>query len=46
MGSQPDYNATIHTLAKVCLALDVNFGELLEITPELPKKRRPTPKGQ
>jgi DNA-binding Xre family transcriptional regulator len=40
MGSQTNYNATIHTLEKVCLALGVTFGDLLEIVADPPKARR------
>jgi DNA-binding Xre family transcriptional regulator len=40
MGSRTDYNATIHTLEKICLVLDVTFGELLEIVPDAPKAKR------
>jgi DNA-binding Xre family transcriptional regulator len=44
MGSQPGYNATIGTLEKICLALDVTFGDLLEIIPDPPKAKRPKKK--
>jgi DNA-binding Xre family transcriptional regulator len=40
MGSQPGYNATIGTLEKICLALDVTFGDLLETIPDPPKPKR------
>ncbi len=44
MGSRADYNATIRTLERICLALDVTFGELLEIIPDPPKpKKRKAP---
>ncbi len=32
MGSQPGYNATVSTLTKICVALDVTPGDLLELT--------------
>jgi len=42
MGSRPGYNASLATLAKVCVALDVTPGELLELIDDPPKpKRRP-----
>lgn len=48
MGSQPGYNATISTLTKICLALNVTPADLLELVEEAPKrmpkaaaKRRP-----
>jgi putative transcriptional regulator len=40
IGSRRDYNATVHTLEKVCLALGVAFGELVEVTPDPPKAKR------
>ena len=45
MGSQPGYNATVATLEKICRALDVTFGDLLEVIDDPPKpKRRATKK--
>jgi DNA-binding Xre family transcriptional regulator len=45
MGSQATYNATIRTLEEICVALEVAFGDLLEIVPDpaMPKRKR-TPK--
>ena len=37
MGSRPGYNATLATLAKICRALDVTPGDLLELIDEPPK---------
>ena len=39
IGSRTDYNATIRTLEKICLALNVGFGDLLEIIPDPPKPK-------
>ncbi len=39
MGSRPRYNATIGTLTKVCVALDVTPGDLLELIPDPPKTK-------
>ncbi len=41
MGSRPNYNATIATLTKVCVALDVTPGDLLELIDAPPKPKRP-----
>ena len=43
MGSRPRYNATLATLAKICKALDVTPGDLLEFVDDPPKKK---PKGK
>lgn len=40
MGSMAPYNATIGTLEKICLALDVPIQEMLEIIPDPPKSKR------
>ena len=40
MGSQPGYNATIATLEKICRALSVDFGNLLELIDDRPKPKR------
>ena len=40
IGKRLGYNATIGTLEKICLALDVTFGDLLEIIPDPPKAKR------
>ncbi|MGD8451195.1 MAG: helix-turn-helix transcriptional regulator [Phycisphaerae bacterium] len=39
MGSQPGYNATIATLEKICRALGVDFGNLLELIDDPPKPK-------
>lgn len=39
MGSRDDYNATLATLEKVCWALDVPPGDLLELIPDPPKPK-------
>ncbi len=40
MGSRPYYNTTLTTLAKICDALDVTPGNLLELIPDPPKAKR------
>ena len=40
MGSRPNYNATIATLTKICVALDVSPGDLLELIDDPPKAKR------
>ena len=40
MGSRPRYNASLATLAKICKALDVTPGDLLELIPDPPKPKR------
>ena len=40
MGSRPNYNATIATLTKICVALDVTPGDLLELIDDPPKAKR------
>ncbi len=40
MGSQPGYNATLAILEKICRALDVSFGDLLEVIDDPPKSKR------
>ncbi len=40
MGSRVGYNVTIDTIEKICRALDVNLGDLLEIIPDPPKPKR------
>ena len=40
MGSWPRYNATLATLAKICKALDVSPGDLLEFVDDPPKPKR------
>ena len=42
MGSRPDYNATLATLAKICRALDVTPGDLLELIDDPPKPKPKT----
>jgi hypothetical protein len=51
MGSQPGCNATVATLEKICRALTVDFGDLLELIDDPAKakakcKRRRTPKNE
>ena len=47
MGSQPGYNATIATLEKICRALSVDFGNLLELIDDPPKaKLKPNRKAK
>ena len=40
ISSKSDYNATIDTLSKICVALAVTPGELLELVDEPPKTKR------
>lgn len=40
MGSQPGYNATLAILEKICRALDVTFGDLLELIDDPPNAKR------
>ena len=40
IGSKLGYNTTVATLEKICRALDVSFGDLLEIIPDPPKPKR------
>ena len=40
MGSRPRYNAGLATLAKICKALNVTPGDLLELVDDPPKKKR------
>ena len=40
MGSRPYYNTTLTTLARICDALDVTPGNLLELIPDPPKAKR------
>jgi DNA-binding Xre family transcriptional regulator len=45
MGSRDDYNATLVTLEKICRALEVTPGDLLELIDDPPKpKPKPTSK--
>jgi DNA-binding Xre family transcriptional regulator len=40
IGSRDDYNATLRLIEKLCLALNVTPGDLLEIMPQKPKRKR------
>ena len=40
IGSRDEYNATLATIEKICRALDVTPGFLLEIIDDLPKPKR------
>jgi DNA-binding Xre family transcriptional regulator len=40
MGSHRKYNATLTTIARICRALEVSPGDLLEVVDELPKAKR------
>jgi DNA-binding Xre family transcriptional regulator len=40
IGSRPGYNASLATLAEICVALDVTPGDLLELVREKPKRKR------
>jgi DNA-binding Xre family transcriptional regulator len=42
IGKRLGYNATIGTLEKICIALDVIPGDLLELIDDPPKSRRPS----
>ena len=44
MGSRPHYNASLATLARVCKALDVTPGDLLELIDDPPKPTRTSKK--
>ena len=44
MGSRDDYNATLVTLEKICRALEVTPGDLLEMIADQPKPKRVTKK--
>ena len=41
MGSHRKYNATLATIAKICRALDVSPGDLLELIDDPRKPKRP-----
>lgn len=40
MGSRPYYNTTLTTLARICDALEVTPGDLLELIPDPPTRKR------
>ena len=40
MGSRPGYHASLATLAKICVALDVLPGDLLELMDDPPKQKK------
>lgn len=40
IGWRDDYNATLATLKRICWALDVAPGDMLEIVPHPPKPKR------
>jgi|WetSurMetagenome_2_1015567.scaffolds.fasta_scaffold342190_1 DNA-binding Xre family transcriptional regulator len=40
IGSRTDYNATLSTIERLCLALDVGLQDMLELIPEPPKPKR------
>ncbi len=40
MGSHRKYNATLATIAKICRALEVTPGDLLELIDDPPKRKR------
>ena len=40
IGSKLGYNTTVATLEKICRALGVSFGDLLELIPDPPKPKR------
>ncbi len=40
IGSRDDYNATLATVEKLCLALGVPLHDLLELIPDPPKPKR------
>jgi DNA-binding Xre family transcriptional regulator len=40
VGGRDDYNATLRLIEKLCLALDVTTGDLLELVREPPKAKR------
>ena len=40
IGSRDDYNATLETIEKLCRALDVTPGDLLELIDDPPKPKR------
>ncbi len=44
IGSRDDYNATLELIEKLCLALDVTPGDLLEIVRDPPKQKQATKK--
>ena len=39
IGSRDDYNASLATVEKLCLSLDVPLHDLLEMIPDPPKKK-------
>ena len=47
IGSRNDYNATLATIEKICRALDVTPGDLLEVIDDRPtaKRKRASTKG-
>ena len=40
IGTNRNYNATLATIEKICLALDVTPGDLLELIPDPPPKSK------
>lgn len=46
IGSHVGYNATLATIERICLALDVTPGFLLEIIPDPPKPKRSQKKSK
>ena len=44
IGSRDNYNATLATIEKICIALEVSPGELLEIIKDPPKRKRTSKK--
>jgi len=44
IGSRDDYNATLELIEKLCRALEVSPGDLLEVIDDPPKAKRTTKK--
>ncbi|UCC31479.1 MAG: helix-turn-helix transcriptional regulator [Phycisphaerales bacterium] len=46
IGSRDDYNATLNVIEKLCRALEVGPGELLELIDDPPKPKRKAKKSR
>ena len=46
IGSRDDYNATLATIEKICRALDITPGDLLEMIDDPPKPKRASRKNR
>lgn len=46
IGSRPNYHPTLAKIDKLCLALNVEVQDLLEVRPDLPKPKRSRKKAK